>query len=344
MRSTLAKAGVVSALVGGGAAVALAVAVGACVGDDPDRVAIVPDAAVGVDGSPSDVSDGGAVGQDSGDAGSPRPCDPKGAFGPPEEVGGLNVPGGANDANATFTADERIVYFHSDRSATLRVYTARRNRRDEAFTNVSLVSFGGDAGVVHSPSVTGDGMHMYVSRNKDGTAEHDLAYSKRVGVEWQPVVDVSGDVNTYTPGSGVQHEADPFPSSDGSSLYFMAETAGNQFQIHHAACAVPGQCTGRKVLPELTIQRGYWSTRPVVSHDELTIFFAAPPEGDGFKNDIWVAERARKGDPFGVPSKIFGSAGIDEQPTWLSADGCRLYFSSNQNGAGYDNFVTERAK
>lgn len=82
---------------------------------------------------------------------------------------------------------------------------------------------------------------------------------------------------------------------------------------------------------------------PVVSGDELEIFFASSRGGKGFKS-IWVADRKSADVPFGAPRLVteLDSDG-DDRPTWLSTDGCRLYFVSDRAAAGnFDIYVSTR--
>jgi Tol biopolymer transport system component len=81
---------------------------------------------------------------------------------------------------------------------------------------------------------------------------------------------------------------------------------------------------------------------PVVTPDELTIYFTSPAGGTG---DIYVAHRAAMTDPFGEPSIVseLDSSTTNEEPSWVSADGCDLYFSSDRaGGSGYDLYVAHR--
>jgi hypothetical protein len=77
---------------------------------------------------------------------------------------------------------------------------------------------------------------------------------------------------------------------------------------------------------------------PVVAANELTIYVAG-------RGDIWKATRAAKTDNFGEPAKVteLDSDTTREEPSWVSGDGCDLYFSSNRAGAtGSDLYVAHR--
>ena len=72
-------------------------------------------------------------------------------------------------------------------------------------------------------------------------------------------------------------------------------------------------------------------TKAVVTPDELTIYFASdrPDDNAAGLNDIWKATRSSKADPFESVNIVeeLNSPVLDE-PSWISADGCTLYFQS----------------
>jgi hypothetical protein len=79
------------------------------------------------------------------------------------------------------------------------------------------------------------------------------------------------------------------------------------------------------------------SERPLVTSDELTLYFA---EGPNY-SEIYMSTRASKTEPFAerepVPELVAGYA-----PSWLSADGCRLYFDQNVSSDDLDIVMAER--
>jgi hypothetical protein len=69
-----------------------------------------------------------------------------------------------------------------------------------------------------------------------------------------------------------------------------------------------------------------WESFPVVTDDELTIYFLAyGASGDPW--EMWVASRPSREVPFGdVHPLVSLNTEAAEAPTWVSPDGCRFYF------------------
>jgi hypothetical protein len=79
---------------------------------------------------------------------------------------------------------------------------------------------------------------------------------------------------------------------------------------------------------------------PVPSTDELTLYFLSVRDGGTGGRDIWVATRTSRSTPFASPKPVTELNTADnEVPTAISADGCRLYYSS-----GSMNLVASKPK
>jgi len=86
---------------------------------------------------------------------------------------------------------------------------------------------------------------------------------------------------------------------------------------------------------------------PVISRDELSIYFASTRPGGFGGNDLWVSRRAHKTDPWGPALNLgatINTSAVESTP-FLSRDGLRLYFASARPGGvgGIDLWVSERA-
>jgi hypothetical protein len=84
---------------------------------------------------------------------------------------------------------------------------------------------------------------------------------------------------------------------------------------------------------------------PIITNDETLVYFASGRGETAGYGDIWMSQRALVTDGFATPVRIDELAsGVDEAPTWLSADRCRLYFyrASGDGGGAYDLFVAAK--
>ncbi|MDB5216398.1 MAG: OmpA family protein [Myxococcaceae bacterium] len=306
----------------------------ACVGDDAptsvtttdldaaanDGASVVSDAASGADGAT--LADG------SPDA-SPPACDLTKPFGPMVEIAELTAPDAATgDLGAALSEDELTIWFTSQRgSASETTYTAHRVDMGAAFSNpvpfpigVNLLfgSFAPDASGIYAGSTNGT---------------LDVSYGPRFDGGYGPFTVVSG-----IPSSASANEATPFGYSSGSRLYY---TALFPSRLVEGRC-VGGACTSVRELTELAGGNGF----PVASRDDRTLYFASN-QGGGAGTDIYRATRATDTDTWGNVTVAVGNPGTDEAPSWVSADGCRLYLSSNKktNGANStDIYVVTRPR
>lgn len=137
---------------------------------------------------------------------------------------------------------------------------------------------------------------------------------------------------------GGRQTREPYIVRDGAALYFTMD---------------PGSAGGRDIYRAekngsgwtITLVGGAVSTtapesHPVVSEDELTIFFSRGP-GAG---EIWTAKRAEKTSAFDVADPV-GSLNVgsaDDRPSWLSPDRCTLYLTSDRDGGTYGVYRARR--
>jgi hypothetical protein len=85
---------------------------------------------------------------------------------------------------------------------------------------------------------------------------------------------------------------------------------------------------------------------PNLSRDGLSLYFSSNRPGGWGGNDIWVAQRAKRKDPWGEPRNLgapVNTPGLDQGPT-LSRDGRSLYFFNDRPGGfgAIDLYVSHR--
>src|SRR5262249_51869290 len=113
---------------------------------------------------------------------------------------------------------------------------------------------------------------------------------------------------------------DPGITSDGSALYAANLSSGLIVRM-----ARSGSTFGAQETVALPTQ---FSVVSPVTRDELTLYFSL---GDTVGNDIYVAKRASTSVAWtaGEVTELKISASLAE-PSWISADGCRLYLTYAQ--------------
>jgi Tol biopolymer transport system component len=191
------------------------------------------------------------------------------------------------------------------------INTAKRGGRMNSFGSlVPLDSINSPWGE-DSISVTGDGLTLFVESNRDV----DLMNHGRIYRATRPTTTeqwTSPTQLSFSPEA--PDNLDDYVLPDGAALYFTADVPGNN-GIYRAALS------GAGVLPATPILQGL-QRFPVVSPDELTLYFAS-----GYPYDIWMATRTSRDLPFGEPVALTElNSDASDNPQWISPDGCRLYF------------------
>jgi Tol biopolymer transport system component len=230
----------------------------------------------------------------------------------------LNTPN--NDEQASLSPDELTVYFSRDEgSGNYDLYQATRASKDVPFGNVMPVPGVNTGAQDRYPGVTADGLTIFATSRATSSSQYRVTFATRGSKSGafgalQPVDIVNGTGN----------DTDPFISSDGRVMYFASDRGGN-YDLYRsektgASFSAPVPVMGTN------INTVYAEGTPVVSADELTLFFASTRKGTP---DIYQATRANRQDPFGEPKAIpeLNTATDPDLPSWISADGCEMYFT-----------------
>jgi hypothetical protein len=323
--------------------VVIALATGGCVGAD-DSVTSDGGADVTVDQSVSEAGNDAAVdaGLDadaSDGAIEAGPCDLTMPFQTPTAVPGVNLPS-SNVVAATLSPDELTIWFSSDRyggSSPFQVYTATRSTNTSAFSAPILATgLAPLTGNVFGLSVTPDLLTMILGGGGTGSLGYiDLFIATRpnVGSSFGAPTDMP-NVNTST-----DDETTPCIVPSAGALYFTQGNGPSAYTILRSVSLDGGVIfgAGSPVNAVDVNESNTQSTSPVVSSDELTIFFAGfersgEPSGSVY---IWEAQRNSTASPFAASTQVteLNTVGINT-PSWLSTDQCRIYFETNGRGDG----------
>jgi Tol biopolymer transport system component len=253
-------------------------------------------------------------------------CSLASPFGAPVPIAELNDPG-VDDGSFRLLPDELTGYFWSYRGGVGNIYVATRPDRASRFS-VRLVD-----GVSYTneldPAISPDGSMLMFRRSDAGD---DLWLASRIE-------DASfAAAIPLTPLNSPASDAQPFFQLAGDDVYFASDRTGAG-DIYHATRSGVLFSTPA-LVDELATPAAEGD--PVISADGLALFFrsdgAAPLAG----SNVYVATRASTTDRFGAPSLVDAvSSNADEGPTWLSADGCRLYLWSDRVGTA-DIYVATR--
>lgn len=285
------------------------------------RYALLPFVIAGVAagcGSSGSVTD---AGPDTGsEAGA---CSPSGSFGAPVLVPGITATAGdgaaAFDCHATLTSDETQIVFAS----TTHLELATRADPNAPFgAPVALASL--NVGFAETaPSFGADEKTLYYAEDATGSGSSHLRGATRA----------SPSDTSFTPlapfaAIDAIENSQYDPAFAGTSLYFGAVTGLIGGHLYRAS-ASDGFASPAE-LAELASAGG--ETSPAPTRDDRALYYAKFVGATNF--DIWVATRDAATGAYTQmrPVSEVSSSG-DDQPSWVSPDGCRLYFTSNRDGA-----------
>jgi hypothetical protein len=288
-------------------------------GDDGDAGSVADAASPGPDARDVDAAGPGS------DA-APLRCDPGGRFSDPVAVEEINSPV-VDDFGPSLSPDELSIYLGSARDGAVQflLYAATRSTTDEPFGAPAQVAAVGGA---QDPSVSGDGLTLYVQGALDGTlGALDIWRLTRTNHfdQFGPVENVASLNSTVNDGG-------PHVIGNGDVVYLSSVRDAGGNDIYRA------ERTGNDFAEPVRVLED--AEDPTVTPDELRIFVAR-----GSPEDIWTATRDSVDEPFGSlePVAELNTEGID-RPTWISADGCRIYLVHADEPGTADIYYAERAQ
>jgi hypothetical protein len=248
-------------------------------------------------------------------------CDPSQGFGPPQR---LPINDFIADAwHARLTADELSMYFTRDGD----VYLASRASLDEEFgAPAPLDSVNTANGAEMAPSVTGDGLHIFIEVAPLFVQDPlvSIVSASRMGPSdaFAPPALVA-KINSAVASFDMQ----PYVTPDGGALYFAStRNGGAGVDLFRSPRLADGYGPPE---PMTSINSVTHDNSPVVTADELTIYFASlRSAGSRGEWDVFVAHRDRRDEPFRAAAPLAGvNTTGTEFPTWISPDGCELYLT-----------------
>jgi OOP family OmpA-OmpF porin len=262
-------------------------------------------------------------------------CNRNTPFGSPVALATINT--AASEESPVLTPDELTMYFSSTRTGTVGgydVFVATRDTTEVAFGSVMPVPGLNTAGAQRVPQVTADGLNLYALTG--GSPDYQISVAQRSdpGAAFGPlaVVATINSASNDEPGSVLP---------DHSALYFDSNRGGNGYDLYRAPRAA-AQFSNPLPISGDALNTPDHEAAPIVTPDELTLFFASNRSGGIGDFDIYMTTRTSTANGFGAPTnlQVLNSPGLDI-PSWVSADGCVLYLTRGPVGA-YDIYVATR--
>jgi Tol biopolymer transport system component len=290
------------------------------------------DAATDGPSSTDGAADGGAA--DTGgtsDARSDAPagaCDLSKPFAAPALVTALNSSG--NEDGLTFSADGLTAYLSSTRTGGLGlsdIWFATRASTAQDFGAPVLVEGVNTASDERGPWISKDGLLLFFfSLPPGGASYHFVVAARQTTVAAFAAPAAVAGLNS----SG--SDATLWFSGDERTIYFASTRTGGlgDYDIWVADFGASGASNVRAIQELNSAANESW---PVLTPDGLTVYYSSGKASAGVsaRNHIWMASRSSLNDGFGGQHVVMElSSPASEWPTWISADGCTLYFGSDR--------------
>ena len=296
----------------------------------------------------ADASDAGTDANADGEAGPP-PCDVTREFDTPVLIPSLSTPG--HEGETRFPSDDELTVMYDavrGDAGTTDIFTATRASLTSPFgTPVRLAGPVSTDDYEHAGNVTENGLMLFFEhRPRTGTVSK-INSATRLNTGDPFGVPSPVDINTG------DYTAMPFVRGDGKEIYHVSANGPGATKIFVATLVAGTGYVQTEVSEVNLVKPGgdpAFQFAPVLTPNSLTIYFATtnhlavPARRD---TDIWVATRARTTDKFSAPREVANVNTLqDEEPSWITADGCRLYLQSTRPGGpgGQDLYVASRKK
>jgi len=268
---------------------------------------------------------------------APR-CNPAASFGAPRALTSLNST--EDDGFAHLAPDELTIYFSSNRPGTggFDIFEATRSSISVPFANVVPVTGVNTPGDEAYPNVTADGLSLFAFSQPTAASFRHLTLATRTNTTV-----AFGPLQILATVNGPTNDSDPYVLPAGNVLYFASDRAGN-YSLYRSA--KNGETfTAPTIVSGVDLDTASVEATPVVSPDELTLFFGSLRAGGAGDYDIYVVTRPTLADGFGAPVPVTELNTADfEIPTWISADSCDLYLTRRVTNATNHIFVATRGQ
>jgi hypothetical protein len=278
------------------------------------------------------------------DAGSSRavslslpPCEGDfGPFGAPERITGLRFD--EDVFGPSLSSDGRTLYFSGYAAGEQQIYSAVRNARGRAFSEVTPLPTINATGREGTPFISANAERFYFfSEREGGVGDRDIWVSQLERQVLGPPELVQG-INSQA------SDLLPWLSADELTLLFVSGRPGGRgaADLWRATRGGVDEVFDTPVnLFELS--SGQSEGRVVLSSDGLTAYFSSDRDGGRGAPDLWTASRQNIEQPFSELEDLWPlNTSSNEQDVTLSSDETELFFASNRRGAVSELWRAER--
>lgn len=259
---------------------------------------------------------------------------PTGPFSAPRRI--LELADPADDDDPTLTDDMLEMYFASTRvtgaAGNADIWRTTRATTTDPWSAPVLVSELNTARNDENPGISGDGLTMWFSSNRDGGV--DIYVSRRASRAqiWSPPVRVS-ELSTPVDDLGAE------PARTGRRIALYGDGPRRLFEATRASA--DGVWSAPIALDSLN-QPATADNLSGFFVSDLELWFVSTRPGGAGQHDIYRATRPAVDAPFAAPVPVDGvnTASRDDDP-WLSPDGHTLFLVSSVTG-NQEIYVAER--
>jgi hypothetical protein len=268
-------------------------------------------------------------------------CDPQAPF----EAAVAAFTGSMNADGLTFSADGLTAYISGPGTQGNDIFKATRSPNG-TFGTPTRVDFVSSIGQESAPSLSPDGLALYLTsdNSSSGVGWTDIARSV-----WQPSTSTwSAEHSLGSPFNSSVNDQDPFWWGS-NKIYFVSERPDGAHRDIYESTWSGTTFSQPERVPGVDLHSTFEEFRPVVSPDGLTLYYGSRRYGVGndTSGDVFMARRTPSNSQFQQSVNLWSmnNTGIDF-PVTVSADGCTLYFASNEETGlgGSTNYRLYQAK
>lgn len=253
-------------------------------------------------------------------------------LGTPENLG-ITINSSSADAQASISADELALYFHSKRpggAGNFDLYVATRASTTDVFGSPTNLDSINTEFMDRAPNISVGGLFLFFDSNRpDGVGGSDLWMASRAS----PSDPFSNAVNPGGINTPFEDLA-PSLSVDGLTLFFGSNRPGGQgeFDLWMTARSTQSDPFGTPVNLGSDVNTTEDDTAPSISADGLTLLYGSKRPGGNGERDLWQVTRPTVDAPFGNPVNLSINTPFIENAPDVSLDGSTLYFASSRPG------------